>query len=136
MIYLLSFFLLTIVLVCLWLICDINRLIFWIMVPLVIFTAGFSWITFESLSGWPHKDYPPNEAAFLGASIQKPSIFVMAQPSGSETPRLYVIPYTDENEKKVSNAEEKRKSGGRVRTKNSDGEFRFYEFNIQEVLKK
>jgi len=108
----------------------------WIITPLFIFSLGFSWIVIDSFKGWPVYEYPPADAEFQGATLQKPLVYITAQPQGSEEPRLYAIPYTKKNVNAVNEALRQKNQGQVVLTKNVEEELQFYNFDLQKKYNK
>ena len=114
-----------------------KSLLFWIIVPIFVFVLGYSWVIFDGLRGWAYAKYPENESEFHSALIDKPHIYILVQEKGSDEPRLHVIPYTEENERKISGAQRAKQNGQTVVTNNdNDGELQFYNFDMQKIWKK
>ena len=139
MTFVLSLFYLILFLLVLWALwkSGTKSLLFWIITPVFVFAMGYSWIVYESLRGWPYDAYPENDSEFHAAIIDKPNIYILVWPKESEEPRLLVIPHSEENEQKVTEAQQSKQSGQAPMTRNdSDGDFQFYNFNMQEMWKK
>lgn len=57
----------------------------------------FVWLAVRSYQGWPTSTRPPIGAVFVGASVREPdAIYLLLAPKGSDRPRLYKQPYSDE----------------------------------------
>ena len=98
--------------------------IFWILVPLLIFNVGFTWIVMYDLKGWPVDTMPPNESTFYSSILSKPDIYIVAKPSDANKPRFYIIPFTEENAEQVKRASQMKERGQTVIIKQERDNFK------------
>lgn len=109
---------------------------FWILIPILIFNIGFTWLTASELKGWPVYEMPPDNALFYSSISSKPHIYLLIKPEGHREPRLYSIPYTEENAKKVYRASEATKRGQRLVIKQNQDKLEFHQFDHTKKSKK
>ena len=118
-----------------------------LLIPFMIFNAGFSWHTIESLKGMPLHSTPRDDSRFLWAQIGRPYIYVVAQHSDQPNPRFYAMPYSDEAAKKIAAAMRATAQGltmmmrfpGRSDRGNPGAdqpEIEFYQFRHEELVPK
>ena len=110
--------------------------IFWILVPLLIFNIGFTWIVMYDLKGWPVDAMPPNDSTFYNSIMSKPDIYVVAKPKDANEPRFYVIPFTEENAEQVKNAGQMKERGQIVIIKQERDNFKAEVFDHTTENKK
>ena len=110
--------------------------IFWILVPLLIFNIGFTWIVMYDLKGWPVNTMPPNDSTFYSSILSKPDIYVVAKPKDASEPRFYVIPFTEENAEQVKKAGQMKERGQIVIIKQERDNFKAEVFDHTTENKK
>ena len=89
-----------------------NSLAVMVIVPFLLFNIGFSWYTIDEMWGQAKEGLPEHKVFVLHAYVEKPWIFVTIK--DKEDIRLRKIPYTKSNQKKMSEATEKLKTGKKV----------------------
>jgi hypothetical protein len=108
---------------------------FWIVIPFFVFNLGFVWHTISTLKGYPYQGMPPSEHQLLFFVVSKPDIYLLAR-GNNKPPRLYVVDYSEELSKKLSQAGQQMNDGQTVlvnRKKNllSQDSLEFYNFDLQ-----
>jgi len=140
MLYLLTFssiILFLLVFISLWK-CNFRGWYNWILIPFLIFNLGFSWYTLLELKGWPYHSYPINEYIFIHGFENESHVYLILQDLNEE-PRLYAIPYTEENSKRLQKGLQLAKQGYRVMIRNqpeNPTQLEFYEFSFQKKYPK
>lgn len=107
----------------------INNVISWIIIPLLIFNTGFGLVTIKDLKGWPINEYPPTDSILHSSVVQKPNIYILSQPKNSESPRLYRIPFTEKDAKKLNEAMQMAKEGVVVTIKQNNENLKYEPFD-------
>lgn len=136
-----SLLLLTILVLVLVIRSGVRSLITMILIPFLLFNIGFSWYIVNDLWGRPKMGVPEHAVQFLNHSVAKPWIYIVVKDPDKEEPEFRKIPYTKDNEKKLSDAKAKTKNGQRVKIKEQqiDGntaEIKLYDWNHLESMVK
>jgi len=114
-----------------------NSPMFWVLIPILVFNVGFTWIVMSDLKGWPHQAMPPNDSVFYSSILSKPDIYLVAKPKDAKEPRFYAIPFTEENVKEIEKASKMTKRGQRVVIKQQkDNKFKTKALDHTAVNKK
>lgn len=90
-----------------------NFLITFIIIPLTLVSVITSYSTIQNLLGYPVKATIPDESFYIThmESLDREWIYVWAVPLGSDKPRAYTIPNTEQNKKAMEEAEEGQAQG-------------------------
>lgn len=141
MIYLLTVCIVILFMLVSWLVWrqGMRGMVWWFLVPFVLFNLGFSWHTVSELRGWPYHAVPHAESQMLYARVERPWIYFLVQQSGHE-PRLYAVPYTPERAQQAQQAQSQAAQGQQImirgnRSTDSD-EVVLYEFNHLDQYRK
>lgn len=79
------------------------------------FLAYGLWWNSQPQTGWPTQTPPPASAAFIAAAVDEPVfIYLWLQPSGSDRPRAYRLPYSRPLHVEVEAASLRLRAGRRV----------------------
>lgn len=117
-----------------------ERLALYILIPALILFALGTKAGIDRLTGYATDDLSDLEAefAYLHHSGHDP-IFLLALPSGASEPRLYAIPrdmLSEQERRGLTAAGAKAAQGVPMLGTFSEGEARFYEFDVQRLAPK
>lgn len=114
-----------------------NFLLLAILIPITLFSVGYSWFIIENFKGYAVAELP-NNAQVLKIYKQKPRIYLLLQTD--KGPRLHVVPWNQENSKRANDAQQ-RMDGGEIIflekvERTNDGELRFYKWDHKKSFPK
>lgn len=111
MVYVMTLGLLLLTIITLWVLIQHrhNTMLTFILAPLLVFNAGFSWYVFDSTRGFPVHQYPAKVGRLMAGYEAKPYIYLLVQHETS--PRLYAIPWTKKSSSNLNGAMKKIENG-------------------------
>lgn len=82
-----------------------HKLLTFLLVPLFVFTSFYMYYITNLYRGAPLYDLPTEEnVTLVSLKVGKPWIYVVIKREEEEMAKLYAMPYTDENKKRMENA--------------------------------
>ena len=79
-----------------------HKLLTFLLVPLFVFTSFYMYYITNLYKGMPLYDIPTDEnVTLVSLKIGKPWIYLVIKLDEEEMAKLYAVPYTDENKKKM-----------------------------------
>lgn len=111
------------------------------VIPFMIGSAITSYVTLESILGYPVRDEVPEESLYIShLSLENEIVFWLLIP-GENEPKAIKVPATDEQKQKAQKAQKKTEGGipQVMRRKKRSTEvdmFEFYDFQVQRGVSK
>lgn len=124
-----------------------NKGYLFVMIPVSLFLTVTTYITINSMLGYPTKDIKETKFMLIASAVQEPDwIYYWVIHKGEKEPRVYKFPYTKKNHEKQQETQQKQSGGQKVEgqfKKSTDygegtvgGELEFYDFNFSEKVPK
>jgi len=80
-----------------------NRILVFLLIPLVLVSSLYTGYSIYALQGTPINTLPKGEVEVLWAEVQKPHIYFLVRHTGEPRPQYYTMPYSENNARKMQN---------------------------------
>lgn len=88
-----------------------NRLLVFLLIPLVLVCSLYTGYSIYALQGTPISKLPKGEVEVLWAEVQKPHIYFLVRHAGEPQPQYYTMPYSKNNARKMQAMGEQAEEG-------------------------
>lgn len=88
-----------------------NRILVFLLIPLVLVSSLYTGYSIYALQGTPVNSLPKGEVEVLWAEVQKPHIYYLVRHVGEPQPQYYTMPYSKSNARKMQNMGEQAENG-------------------------
>jgi len=118
-----------------------------VMIPASLFLVSTTYITINSMLGYPTEDIKQKRFTLIASAVQEPLwIYYWVIHEGDTEPRVYKIPYTERNHGQQQETQQQQSKGERIEGKfkkasnmgegTVGGELEFYKFKFSDKVPK